>query len=68
MSERAYNVFRTMKGSQLYTVTARSANDAVRKVLEGHGEAVNFEITSAACTAVAFPAYETTDRTDGSGR
>ena len=50
-----YDVYRTMKGVQVYRVTARSRNDAVRQVLDGGGEGLTFEITGAARTAQAFP-------------
>lgn len=58
MPDREYFVYRTMKGTQVYTVTARSKADAVRKVMEGHGTAENFEITDAARTALAIEAGE----------
>ncbi|WNM65470.1 hypothetical protein SEA_PHONEGINGI_68 [Microbacterium phage Phonegingi] len=54
-AKRQYQVERTLKGTQVYLVDARSAADAVRTVLDGGGEAVTFEITSAARTATATP-------------
>lgn len=55
MPEQEYDVYRTMKGVQVYRVTARSRNDAVRKVLDGDGVGLTLEITGAARTAQAFP-------------
>lgn len=56
MPEREYEVFRTLKGTQAYRITARSKADAVRGVIhEGRGEAISFEITDAAATAIAYP-------------
>jgi hypothetical protein len=55
MPEQEYDVYRTMKGTQVYRVTARSRNDAVRQVLDGGGEGLTFEITEAARTATAYP-------------
>lgn len=56
---RPYVVHRTLKGTQVYLVQARSKNDAVRKVIEGSaGEPVSFEITDAARTAIAFEPEE----------
>lgn len=56
--ERKFYVYRTMKGTQLTLVSARSRADAVRKVIEGQGEPVSFEITDAARTALALEADE----------
>lgn len=50
-----YWVYRTMKGTQVTQVRARSRADAVRKVIDGHGEPVSFEITDAARTGQAIP-------------
>ena len=55
MPEQEYEVYRTLKGTQVYRVNARSRNDAVRKVLDGDGVGLTFEITGAARTAQAFP-------------
>ena len=55
MTEQEFEVYRTMKGTQVYRVTARSRADAVRKVMEGHGEGLTFEIADAARTASAVP-------------
>lgn len=53
MTERKFWVYRTLRGTQVTLVTARSKADAVRKVIEGHGEPVSFEITDAARTGQA---------------
>lgn len=57
MGERQYYVYRTLTGTQIHLVTARSKADAVRKVIEGSaGEALSFEITGAARTGQAIEA------------
>lgn len=57
--DRPFYVHRTLKGTQVYKVTARSRADAVRKVIEGnYDEAVSFDITDAAKTAIAYEAGE----------
>lgn len=56
MTDRRYLVHRTLKGTQVTEVTARSKADAVRKVIEGHGTPVSFEITDAARTGYAWEA------------
>lgn len=58
MTERNYWVYRTMKGTQVTQVTARSKADAVRKVIEGHGEPISFEITDGARTGQAWEMEE----------
>lgn len=59
MAERQFYVHRTLKGTQVYRVTARSRADAVRKAIQGdYDEAVSFEITDAAKTGIAYEAGE----------
>ena len=58
MTQRKYYVYRTMKGTQVHEVTARSKADAVRKVFEGDGEPISFEITDAARTGIAMEVDE----------
>jgi len=55
MPNQEYEVYRTMKGTQVYRVIARSKADAVRKVIaDQQGEPLTFEITDAAVTAQAY--------------
>jgi hypothetical protein len=53
-----YTVYRRMTGTQAYVVDARSKADARRKVLAGDAEAVDFWITNASDTMLAYPAGE----------
>lgn len=58
MTLKRYYVYRTLKGTQITEVTALSRADAVRRVINGDGKDISFDITDAARTGMAVEIVE----------